>query len=207
MLAESFRIDPKPDRTVIERLVRWFWWVCYAYFPIGANSTRLRRALDLVRNIARGREVELEPMDQLDSIPARFDFRLARCKLLSLLMAAERRNAAANHETANRWGDADELLATKGYEALQNLYSSKQLSPELYRSPANRVLVTADHLETLRQHLRIREENACDLRGFVTSELSWMFYKDEDPEGFIEQRLADLQKLEQELGGEQGFLR
>jgi hypothetical protein len=208
MLGEAFRLNPEPDKAVLERLVRWFWWVCYAYFPIGANSSRLRRALDLVRNIAKGREVELDPIDQLEPIPARFDFRLARCKLLSLLMAAERRKAASNGQVMKHdWGDADGLLATRGYEALQNLYSSKQLNRELFKSPANRVLVTADRLEALREHLRNQEEYNHDLRGFVISDYAWLAFKEGDPEEFIVNRLEALQNLERELGKEQGFLR
>ncbi len=208
MLAEAFRINSKPDEAVLEELVRWFWWVCYAYFPLSGNSPRsLRRALDLVRKIAKGQEVEMKPLDQLDPIPARFDFRLARCKLLSLLMAAERRKFAAEAQADNLWGDADELLATRGHEALQTICSSKQLSSELYRSPANRVLVAAERLEELREYLRTHEENDRDMRGFVIADYTWMAFNDEDPEALIEYRREALEELEEALGREMGFLR
>lgn len=206
MLAEAFRLNPEPSDVVLGQLIRWFWWVCYAYFPISANSSRLRRALELVRGIARSEEVDLEPIEQLDPIPTRFDFRLARCKLLSLIMAEERRKVG-NEQGTGRWASADDLLATRGYEALQNLYTREQLTGELYRSPANRVLVASEKLEELREQLTTQEENDDDLRGFVITDYAWLAYKDEAPEAFIEQRLEALHGLEQELGRRMGFLR
>lgn len=207
MLAEAYRLNPTPKKAILDQLVRWFWWVCYAYLPISSNSSRQRGALELIRMIATDQEVDLEPMEQLDPLPARFDFRLARCKLLSLIMAAERRKATAEARASNRWGDADELLATRGYEALQTLYTSKQLAGELYRSPANRVLVAAERLEALREHLQTHEEYDRDLRSFVITDYTWLAFKEGEPDAFIEHRKEALQKLEKALGREMGFLR
>jgi len=207
ILAEAFRLNPEPDQVAIDRLVLWFWWVCYVYFPTHAGLSRWREALDLVREIAAGGVLNVEPIEQLDKIPARFDFKLARCKLLSLLMAGERRKAALEDHGPDRWGDADELLATRGHEALQNFYSSKQLPAELYRSPANRVLIAAEKLEDLREHLRTEDANDRDLQGFVITDYAWLAFKEGDPRAFIEHRLEALHDLERALGREMGFLR
>ena len=207
MLAEAFRLRPEPDERTLDQLIRWFWWACYAYFPIGANSSRNRRALEQVRAIAQGKEGELEPMEQLDPIPTRFDFRLARCKLLSLLMARERDKATRERTPEDTWGDANELLAERGYEALQKIYTRKQINADLYRSPANRVLIAAEKLEDLRDHLRSQDEDGEILQGFVIGEYTWMAFKEGDPAAFVEQRNDALYKLEEALCREMGFLK
>lgn len=207
LIAEVFRQNPQPTEPILAQLERWFWWVCYAYFSISANSSRLRRALEMVRRLAVGQNEAMEPLDQLDSIPSRFDFRLARCKLLSLLMAHQHQLLFAN--TAVSWQiDADRLLADRGYEALQSIFTGKQLSGELLSSPGNRVLISPERIEDLRRALA--NESFHDLESlscFTITEDAWLSFQTEGPASFVQQRRRDLETLEIQLGREKGFLR
>ncbi len=212
MLAEAFRLNPEPTEEVLAQLERWFWWVSYAYFSIGVHSSRLRRALEKARALAAGRLTDLEPLEHLDPLPDRFDFRLGRCKLLALLLARQHQTRK-QAGTVDPWlDDADRLLADRGYEALQSLFTRKELDPKRLSSPGNRVLIAADRIDALRRTLDTEnDEEVQGLDCLAITEDAWLQFKTakegEGAASFVKQRQKDLEALETEFGREQGFLR
>lgn len=205
-LAEAFHLAPEMAPAKQRELERWFWWVSYVYFPVGVNSSRLRRVLEFVRRFVVGNaEVGelVEPVATLEPFPQRFDFRLARCKLLALLLARTRVQAEGKNE-------AELLLGTLGHEAMQSIFVRRQLLRDLPRlnSPANRILVSYEDLGDVRILLQMwGGSQTKDLPRYAISMTALERLRIGDPLGFLEQRQTDLEELERRFGQEKGFLR
>jgi hypothetical protein len=209
LLAEAMRINPKPEPQIEESLERWLWWTSYIGFSSNLNSSRLRQAVRDVRALAQGEppETPLEPADDVEPLPKRFDFRLARAKALALRLAARRDQAEENME-------ASDLLAERGSEALQHLlpYSLLRRSNKLDRlisSPANRILVAPENANQVRDRLIQGAEVWPDdlLYAHVLPRDAARALGERDFERFIEIRLDALNDLERRFLAERGLLR
>jgi hypothetical protein len=90
LLAEAHRIQPSPDETVRNRLVRWFWLTTYAGLFAGISGGQLKRQLDYVRTLAIHESAAWPGPNQLRpelGVPRRFDPRSVRVKATCILLA------------------------------------------------------------------------------------------------------------------------
>lgn len=200
LLAVAFHENPEPSREVLDRLEDWFWWSSYSFFAIGVNSSRLRWALEDVLVLAKGGEPKrvVGPVDEVDPLPKRFDFRQARCKLLALRMAI--------HQDEILGGEhARQTLAEQGPDALEYLIAPHQarkmnlkLGGYLY-SPANRVLALGDQLAGLQNRLlNLKEVEPTESSAHLITETAIQLLGKSDLDFFFEQRLTSLQELEED---------
>jgi hypothetical protein len=115
---------------------RWFWGTTYGEVFAGVNSAVYKRAKDaLVEMIAKGQSDGLAT----DSVPvvsevARFDFRSARAKAVTLLLAKLQDGGADS-------GPAHDALAGKGVAALEPIW------PKAGRSKWYNLMVVGDREE------------------------------------------------------------
>ncbi|HEX4952045.1 MAG TPA: DUF262 domain-containing protein [Thermoanaerobaculia bacterium] len=202
LLAEAFRLESSPSPELKASLKRWFWWVCYEYFAISSNSSRLRGALDMVRGIVNG---DSSPVDEntisgLEPLPERFDFRLARCKLLALQLARLQRVELETDE-------AERLLAERGHEAMQSLLVRHRFPRADINSPANRILARPEELSEVRGLLDTRQSSAApSLAHHLVSDEALLSLRNGDPGEFLILRRIELEQLEWDFCAQQGIL-
>jgi hypothetical protein len=143
LLAEYFRLRHDPPSEHLGLLKRWFWVTSFTGWFGMSNPTLARRALDEMREFARGQKSRFEAVD-LESVaqpfPLRFDGRSARVRAFLLYLSS------LNPRSVYEKGDLSTgaLLSELGTHALSRIVGSG-LPPELSSSPANRMFADRDH--------------------------------------------------------------
>ena len=144
LLGEFHRICPQPAEGTVELLKRWFWVTSFTGWFGGVNTAQAKRALEEIRNLARGRSETFNVVDTdapAEPFPDRFDGRSARVRAF-LLYLASLRPRSLGHD-----GDLDPggLLTRLGTDAVGYVVSNPD-PRELVSSPANRMFVDARHI-------------------------------------------------------------
>jgi hypothetical protein len=144
LLAETFRLCPQPDPATRSLLERWFWVTSFTGWFRGVNTAQVRKAVDEMRELARGERQSLEVVDldaPAEPFPARFDLRSARVRAFVVFLGSL---APRSLRDPTRPLDAGRLLSHRGHHALGHVVS-RLGDNELQQSPANRMLVDEGH--------------------------------------------------------------
>jgi hypothetical protein len=144
LLAETFRLCPQPDPATRALLERWFWVTSFTGWFRGVNTAQVRKAVDEMRELARGKRQSLEVVDldaPAEPFPARFDLRSARVRAFVVFLGSLGPRSLGE---PNRPLDAGRLLSHRGHHALGHVVS-RLGDNELQQSPANRMLVDEGH--------------------------------------------------------------
>lgn len=137
--------SPQPTSDQQALLKRWFWSSSFAGWFGTGNPARVRRLVEELRDRLPC-EPSLENLEYMDldqqslPTPLRFDLRSARVR--ALICVILRQSPRAMDGTPLTLADAAELLAARGPEAMSVVCATVK-SPELRRSPANRILDVA----------------------------------------------------------------
>jgi hypothetical protein len=131
---------PEPTEAQRAILRRWFWVTSFAQWFGGANPSRVNALVrDVMDNVARNKENPVFETFDLETpaspLPASFDMRSARTRVLLLVMFS----LCPRARDGEIIPDPSSLVARYGPDAVGYVASSVS-SPELARSPANRIL-------------------------------------------------------------------
>ena len=144
LLGEFYRICPQPAAGTVELLRRWFWVTSFTGWFGGVNTAQAKRALDEIRNLAKGKSETLNVVDPdapAEPFPDRFDGRSARVRAFLLYLASLRPGSLRGD------GDLDPggLLTRLGTDAVGYVWSNPD-PRELVSSPANRLFLDEGHV-------------------------------------------------------------
>jgi hypothetical protein len=158
LLAEAIRRGTKDLTTedLASKLERWFWLTTYTEYFASMSSTRLRKALEHLREVAEGK-ADVDPPDLVRTVHAieRFDFRAARSRAMALRMA-ELEPKTADGEVQGPF----RLLAEHGRNAMPMLFPSREIEQhDLAERVENRILVGPKGFVQLRRLLRDEAEH------------------------------------------------
>ena len=145
LLGEFFRLCPQPRAEVVKLLSRWFWVTSYTGWFGGVNDTQATRALNEIRNLARGKRSGFKVVDlgaPAQPFPDRFDGRSARVRAFLLYLASLRPRSLRNEDEL----DPGRLLTALGPGAVGYVSSNSKPLGELFSSPANRMFLDRDHV-------------------------------------------------------------
>ena len=146
LLGEFFRLCPEPDGHRLALLRRWFWVTSFTGWFGGVNSTQATRALNEVRDFAKGATTEFSVVKlnaPAQAFPERFDGRSARVRAFLLYLASLRPLSLRNMTSMLNPG---QLLSTRGTRAVSYVSSSLATERDLVSSPANRMFVDDGHV-------------------------------------------------------------
>ncbi|MDI1450483.1 DUF262 domain-containing protein [Polyangium sp. 6x1] len=187
-IAEAHRRGRIAAKLLDPSLLRaWYWLIAYA----GAlgKLPRLLEALDYLEdNTRKPPAFWMIPM----SLPTRFDFRLPRCRLLALRLAA-------------RFPDGHQLLADEGAKAMAPLFGPPDGVDEyLLFSPANRILVSSANASSERKRIveacmssgPLTEADQLLLTKHAIPAVTTGYLQDGDVASFIVTRHKELDDLE-----------
>ena len=144
LLGEFHRICPQPAAAEVNLLKRWFWVTSFTGWFGGVNTAQAKRALEEVRDLAKGRNEAFNVVDldtPAEPFPDRFDGRSARVRAFLLYLASLRPESIGGGGGELQPGVLLSLLET---DALGYVWSNPN-SRELLSSPANRLFVDEDH--------------------------------------------------------------
>ena len=144
LLGEFYRICPRPAAGTVELLKRWFWVTSFTGWFGGVNTAQAKRALEEIRNVARGRSNTFKVVDPdapAEPFPDRFDARSARVRAFLLYLAS----LCPQSLEQDRKLDPGGLLTRLGTDAVGYVVSNPD-PRELVSSPANRMFVDARHV-------------------------------------------------------------
>lgn len=192
LLVAFFSLRAEPSRQQKETLVRWFWSTSWSGFFAGANTTQIKRALQEMRNFAKG-DGELNLNGQVARpFPSRFDLRSARIRafvLWDLQQFSARKNLAGEDI------DGVELLARSDTAAYRHVITTKGLSN--ISSPGNRLIFPTRSGVSLRRALvDLPLDQEAILKGHGIPHQALSCLRDGDEEGFIKERAAYLANRE-----------
>ena len=144
LLGEFYRICPQPAAETVERLRRWFWVTSFTGWFGGVNTALAKRALEEIRNLAKGENETFNVVDlntPAQPFPDRYDARSARVRAFLLYLSSLRPRSLR--------GDLDlnpgPLLSLLGTDAVGYVWFNPE-PPELISNPANRLFVDQDHV-------------------------------------------------------------
>ncbi len=144
LLGEFHRICPRPSAETAELLRRWFWVTSFTGWFGGVNTAQAKRALEEIRNLARGKSEAFNVVDPdapAEPFPDRFDARSARVRAFLLYLASLRPGSLGRNGGLDPGG----LLTQLGTDAVGYVVSNPD-PRELVSSPANRMFVDARHV-------------------------------------------------------------
>ena len=144
LLGEFYRICPRPTAEAVGLLKRWFWVTSFTGWFGGLNTAQAKRALEEIRNLARGKNDTFNVVDlsmPAQPFPDRFDARSARVRAFLLYLASLRPRSLGDDDDLQ----AGPLLSLLGTEALGYVWSNPD-PPEIVSSPANRLFVDQKHV-------------------------------------------------------------
>ena len=144
LLGEFYRICPQPTSRTVELLMRWFWVTSFTGWFGGVNTAQAKRALDEIRNLAKGKSETFNVVDldmPAQPFPDRFDARSARVRAFLLYLASLRPRSLSGDDDL----EPGPLLSLLGTDAVGYVWSNPD-PPELVSSPANRLFVDEDHV-------------------------------------------------------------
>ena len=203
LLGEFHRICPQPATETVELLSRWFWVTSFTGWFGGVNTAQAKRALEEIRNLAKGKSetfsvVDLETPAQ--AFPDRFDTRSARVRAFLLYLASLGPRSLKGDFVLK----PGPLLSLRGTDAVGYVWSNPD-PPELVSSPANRLFVDEDHVgQALRTLRELSEqdkdalESVLETHGFPIDCMGQL--RDDDRAGLLKARLATL------IDGERTFM-
>ena len=200
LLGEFHRICTQPAAGTVELLRRWFWVTSFTGWFGGVNTAQAKRALEEIRNLAKGKSETFNVVD-LDMpalpFPDRFDARSARVRAFLLYLASLRPRSLSGGADL----DPGPLLSLLGTDAVGYVWSNPD-PPELVSSPANRLFVDEDHVgQALGALAKLDDEELKRLfptHGFPIDCIGRL--RNDDRPGLIDARLATL------IGGERAFM-
>ena len=145
LLGEFHRLCPEPARDAVALLKRWFWVTSFTGWFGGVNTAQAKRALEEIRDLARGTSAEFHEVD-LDApaqpFPDRFDARSARVRAFLLYLASLRPRSLRGRD--GRELDPGGLLSRLGTHAVGYVWSDPK-PKDLVSRPENRMFVDDDH--------------------------------------------------------------
>jgi hypothetical protein len=160
VLSSFFFAAPNPTRAQLDAMKRWFWVSSFTGWFGGANPSRVNALVrDVMDNAATRRNnpefLTIKLDDRALPVPRSFDMRSARTRALLLVLLSL--------EPLDRHGapirDLDIQIRLEGPEAVGRIVS-RTGSPELTRSPANRIFRddTSDRSQAKNWLLNVPEE-------------------------------------------------
>jgi hypothetical protein len=164
LLADALSHGPKIDDGIKDELRKWFWLTTLTEYFQSMTGSSFRRAQLHLHELVAGRTRAVRPPELSDNVEplVRFDFRGARSRAMSLLLA----ELDPQSSQADSTFDAKRHLAEHGNEALVRLIASSEL-PREHRShasgPENRFLLPAREGARLREALTSAGERSVAL--------------------------------------------
>ena len=196
LLGEFHRICPRPAAGTVELLRRWFWVTSFTGWFGGVNTAQAKRALEEIRNLARGKSETFNVVDldmQAQPFPERFDARSARVRAFLLYLASLRPQSLSGGDNLN----PGSLLSLLGTAAVGYVWSNPD-PPALVSSPANRLFVDEGHVGQALGALFTLDDDALGTHGFSIDCIGRL--RNDDRTGLINARLAAL------IDGERAFM-
>lgn len=200
LLGEFYRVCPQPAVATVELLRHWFWVTSFTGWFGGVNTAQAKRALEEMRNLAKGEGETFNVVDSnapAEPFPDRFDGRSARVRSFLLYLASLRPRSLLGD------GDLDPgtLLTQLGTDAIGYVWSNAD-SSHLRSSPANRLFLDDGHVGHALSVLSALDDGALrDLlptHGFPIDCVDLL--RNNDRAGLIKARLASL------IDGERTFM-
>jgi hypothetical protein len=167
LLADALHGIDQPSKDVVSRLRKWFWATTLTEYFRGMTRSLFERARQHLHEVVVGK-VDPSPPDLVlvvDPI-GRFDFRTARSRAISLLLA----ELKPIDPGVNADSDSFETLAQYGVDALSKLFLEREVSganSKRTQGPENHFLIHPRHAEHL-QALRIGPGQTLDVRAFAS---------------------------------------
>lgn len=125
------------EESVKEEVCKWFWATTYSEHFASANSSKIRRAQEHLRDVVSGRVTGLPSDLSLQVLPIeRFDYRWARGRAIVLELAALNPQSPDSEDI-----DGFRKLAEHGNDAAMMLFSSRDIGKENNKGPENRFIV------------------------------------------------------------------
>ena len=200
LIGEFHRICPQPAAGTVELLRRWFWVTSFTGWFGGVNTAQAKRALEEIRNLAKGESETFNVVDldmPAQPFPDRFDARSARARAFLLYLASLRPRSLSGGADL----DPGPLLSLLGTDAVGYVWSNPD-PPELVSSPANRLFVDEDHVgQALGALAQLDDEELRRLlptHGFPIDCIDRL--RNDDRPGLIAARLSTL------IDGERAFM-
>ncbi|MFM5717844.1 DUF262 domain-containing protein [Aeromonas caviae] len=170
---------------------RWFWRTASTeVFTVGAYR-EVKREQDLLSNP----DINNEPWDISVELPSRFDFRSARVRLHTLLLA----NYTAPRNSKNKRIDTNFLLNQYGRDSLvryiTNERGSSKTLKQLIQGPGNRFLLDPEDASEFFMALENGSLDTDTLESHFISEDSILYLKEGNYEGFLNSRADDISKF------------
>ena len=144
LLGEFYRICPQPAAETVGRLRRWFWVTSFTGWFGGVNTALAKRALEEIRNLAKGENETFNVVDlntPAQPFPDRYDARSARVRAFLLYLSSLRPRSLRDDLDLN----PGPLLSLLGTDAVGYVWFNPE-PPELISNPANRLFVDKDHV-------------------------------------------------------------
>ena len=144
LLGEFYRICPQPAAETVEQLRRWFWVTSFTGWFGGVNTALAKRALEEIRNLAKGENETFNVVDlntPAQPFPDRYDARSARVRAFLLYLSSLRPRSLRDDLDLN----PGSLLSLLGTDAVGYVWFNPE-PPELISNPANRLFVDKDHV-------------------------------------------------------------
>ena len=200
LLGEFHRICPRPEAGTVDLLKRWFWVTSFTGWFGGVNTAQAKRALEEIRNLAKGKSETFNVVDldmPAQPFPDRFDTRSARVRAFLLYLASLRPRSLSGGANL----EPGPLLSLLGTVAVGYVWSNPD-PPEMVSSPANRLFVDEDHVGQALGKLSKLEDDALrrllPTHGFPIDCIGQL--RNDDRAGLINARLATL------IEGERAFM-
>ncbi len=200
LLGEFYRMCPRPAARTVEMLRRWFWVTSFTGWFGGVNTAQAKRALEEIRNLARGKSETFNVVDldlPAQPFPDRFDTRSARVRAFLLYLASLRPLSLSGGPELN----PGRLLSRLGTDAVGYVWSNPD-PPELVSSPANRLFVDESHVGQAMDKLSRLDDGTLrrllPTHGVPTDCIGRL--RNRDRAGLINARLANL------VEGERAFM-
>ena len=192
LLGEFHRICPEPTADTLELLKRWFWVTSFTGWFGGVNTAQAKRALEEVRDLAKGKSETFHVVDlemPAQPFPDRFDGRSARVRAFLLYLASLRPQSLSGGTDLK----PGPLLSLLGTDAVGYVCSNPN-QRGLVSSPANRLFVDKSHIgQALGALTKLDDEELRRLlptHGFPIDCIGLL--RDDDRPGLINARLATL---------------
>ena len=209
LLGEFHRICPRPEAETVAVLKRWFWVTSFTGW-FGGNAAQAKRALEEIRDLAKGTSATfnvVDPDTPAQPFPDRFDARSARVRAFLLYLASLRpRSLRGDGEPL----DPGKLLSRLGTDAVGYVWSnpariyvwSNPARRGLVSSPANRMFMDDDHVGQAIGSLAALDDDVLGTvlptHGFPADSVDRL--RNDDREGLLATRLETL------IAGERQFM-
>lgn len=149
-IAEMFRRVPSPTERGLELVAAWFWLTTYSEHFFGLSGSRLATTIDDVCSMGSDEVPRWSGIRQYARKPLneKFDFRHARAKGLTLLLASRRPRSLLGDDR-----ESMDFLAAEPKAAIGHLLPVRFVSKTAYASFGNRVIAPGPSLSALRDAL------------------------------------------------------